>query len=71
MKSYYSENEMLSAVRIAIKTAGSQKAFAQRAGVSEQYLSDALKGRRSVSDRILNSLGMKRIVLYAKGNKNK
>lgn len=51
-------------VRLAIQMDGSQKAFAQRVGVSEQYLVDVMKSRRAVPKKILDWLGYERVVLY-------
>jgi len=46
---------------------GSQKEAANHWGVSAQYLNDILYRRRAPSKRILQALGLKRIVLYQKG----
>ena len=43
---------------------GSQKAFAARLGISEQYLTDVLKRRREPGEKILKPLGFRRIVTY-------
>lgn len=49
---------------IAIAAAGSQKAFAAEANISEQYLSDVLNGRRDIGDKILKWFSMERVVFY-------
>lgn len=49
---------------VAIQVAGSQKAFAKQAGISEQYLSDVLNGRRDIGDKILKWFGLERVVFY-------
>lgn len=49
---------------LAIKVSGSQKQFAKEAGISEQYLSDVLNGRRDVGDKILKWFGLERVVYY-------
>ena len=51
-------------VRIAILAEGSQKAFAQRVSLSEQYLVDILKMRRPVPQKILDFLGLERVISY-------
>lgn len=48
-----------------IERAGSQRAAAQQLGVSAQYLCDVLKGRRAPGSKILEPLGLKRVVGYA------
>lgn len=58
------EDKLRGMVRLAIQMDGSQKAFAQRVGVSEQYLVDVMKSRRAVPKKILDWLGYERVVLY-------
>ena len=43
---------------------GSQKALAERAEISEPYLSDVLKGRRDPTDAVCRVVGLKRKVVY-------
>lgn len=45
----------------AIRDAGSQRAFAERAGVRQSYLSDILHGRRDMGERVLAALDLRRI----------
>lgn len=60
-----SSGEILDALRQAIGTAGSAKAFAEEAGLSAAYVGDVLHGRREPADRILAALGLKRITVIA------
>lgn len=53
-------------LRKHVAALGSQKEFAQRADISEQYLSDVLKGVRPVGDRILLALNFERVVTFRK-----
>lgn len=46
------------------KEAGGQKAWAERSGVSPQYVCDVLQGRREPGDSICAALGLRREVLY-------
>lgn len=55
---------LLEMIRIAVKTAGSQMAFAREAGISTQYLSDVLRGRRDPGEKILKWFGLEAIVFY-------
>lgn len=59
-----SELRMRKMLEIAIRAAGSQKALAKEAGISEQYLSDVMQGRRDIGDKILKWFGMERVVYY-------
>ncbi|CAX25993.1 protein of unknown function [Methylorubrum extorquens DM4] len=45
----------------AIREAGSQKAFAEQAGVSRPYLNDVIAGRRPAGDRVLAALDLRRV----------
>jgi len=49
-----------------IKTKGSQKAVAEEIDISPAYLGDILKGRRDLSDNVVEKLGYERITVYAK-----
>lgn len=46
--------------------AGSQKAWARGAGVSQPYVNDVLKGKREPGESIAKALGFERIVIYRK-----
>ncbi len=53
-------------LQTAINKAGSQKAFAKSAGVSEQYLSEVLNGKKEMGPAIQDALGLERVVTYRK-----
>lgn len=46
------------------KQDGSQKALAGALGVSESYLSDVILGRREPGDKLLDAMGLERVVTY-------
>lgn len=50
----------------AVDAAGSQKAFAEKVGVSAQFLHDVLRGRRNANAEILAAIGYERVVTYRK-----
>lgn len=58
------KDQVLTLLRQDIAKAGSQKAWAAQAGVSQQYLSDMLRGARELSDDVLRSVGVERVVTY-------
>lgn len=58
------EQELIERLRDAVNRAGSQKDFAQQHGISEQYLSDVLRSRREPGQKILDALGVERVVRY-------
>lgn len=43
---------------------GSQKALADKLGISEQYLSDMIKSKRDLSDELLDACGIVRSTIY-------
>ena len=51
------------ALRCEVARHGTQRAAAQRFGVSQAYLSDLLRGNRSFSDDMLRMLGLRRVVV--------
>lgn len=57
---------LLKHLQSEVEKAGSQKALANRLGISQQYLNDVLKGRREPGDKILYPLGFQRIVTYTR-----
>ena len=56
--------DVLTTLRREVKAAGSQKALAERLGVSNTYLCDVLAGRRDPGDKILVPLGVEKVVTY-------
>lgn len=51
-------------MRKAIADAGGQSAWAARVGVSPQYVSDVVNGRRDPAARMLAAVGVKRVTVY-------
>jgi DNA-binding transcriptional regulator YdaS (Cro superfamily) len=50
-------------LRRLVKTLGSQRAAAAGLGISVNYMSDLINGRRSCSDRILTKLKLRRVIV--------
>lgn len=46
--------------------AGGQAAWAKAHGISPSYVSDAMQSRREPGDKILDALGLVRVVTYRK-----
>ena len=53
------EAEVRSCLRAAILAAGGQRAWAERNGMSQGYVSKAVLGRRPPGDRVLAALGLR------------
>ena len=64
------EGEFINEFRRVFDWNGSErmtaKAWAAEHGFSESYLSDVLRGKRGVSDRMAEALGYQRIVSFVK-----
>lgn len=58
------EDELREILQDAVIKAGSQQAFAGKAGISQQYLSDLIKGRRTPGDTVLKALGLRKTIYY-------
>ena len=54
----------LAYLELSCRAAGSQQAFAKAHGISPQYLSDVLRGRRDPGQKLLDAMGLKRVVSY-------
>jgi DNA-binding transcriptional regulator YdaS (Cro superfamily) len=46
------------------KEAGSQQAWAEKHGISPQYISDAIQGRREVGAKIIAALRLRYIAMF-------
>lgn len=62
------EQEVIERLRAAIEQAGSQQAFADAFGFTAGYVSDVLRGKRDLADRILAAIGVERVVTYQLAN---
>jgi transcriptional regulator with XRE-family HTH domain len=57
-------DDVVSLLRREVQACGSQEAFATKAGVSQQYVGDILRGQRLPGEKILNALGLEKIAYY-------
>lgn len=60
------ESDLRERLRRACEAAGSQKVWAANNGVSPQYVTDALLGRRGIGDGIAHRLGYEKVIRYGK-----
>lgn len=56
--------ELLELLRREAEKGGSQKALAARLGITAQYLSDVLNGRREPGEAVLKPLGLRKVIVY-------
>lgn len=66
-----SEEEFLNLIRDDVQAKGSQKALAASLDVSEAYLSDVLRGRRSAGVKILSRYRLRAITNYVPAEKER
>lgn len=64
MRRYLSSDDVRSMLKRACIVAGTQRALAPTIGVSEQFLSDVVRGKREPSGEILRYLQLERVVSY-------
>ena len=58
------KEQVIDLLRAACVKAGSQTAWATERGIATAYVSDVLKGRREPGAKLLDALGIERIVTY-------
>lgn len=64
MTIYLDSLEVCRRLSAACKAAGSQRAWAEKHGVSPAYVCDVINARRDPGQSILNALGLARVVRY-------
>ncbi len=64
MTIYLDSLEVCRRLSAACKAAGSQRAWAEKHGVSPAYVCDVINARRDPGQSILNALGLVRVVRY-------
>lgn len=58
------QNEVIERLRQEAKKLGSQRALAIHYDIGQAYVSDVLSGRREPGKKILDALGLERVVGY-------
>jgi DNA-binding transcriptional regulator YdaS (Cro superfamily) len=58
------EQEVLNRLEVAVKAAGGQRAFARAHGLSVAYVNDVLRRKRTLSERVLATIGIRREVQH-------
>ena len=58
------EQQVLLRLRAAVNEAGGQQRFAEQHGLHASYISDVLRGKRALADRILATIGVVRETVY-------
>lgn len=57
----YNESETYMRLLSGVKAAGSESAFARRAGIKKQSLADIMSGKRPMSPSVLRVIGLRRV----------
>jgi len=63
-KERYTEDKVMERLQKACHEAGSTKAFAKSHDFSYMFIYDVLRKRRPISERLLNTLGFKKVVEF-------
>lgn len=61
---YLDSIEVCRRLSAAVKKAGSQKAFAEKHGISTAYLCDVLNARREPGPSVLEAIGLMKVTRY-------
>jgi transcriptional regulator with XRE-family HTH domain len=64
MKKQPSVNKPLEALKKLVSESESQRKVAERLDITEQYLSDILRGRRDVSEAVAKALGYRKRIVF-------
>ena len=59
-------DEVLESLRSQVEISGNQTAFAEQLEIPYQNLSETLRGKRSPGPKILESLGVEKVIFYRK-----
>ena len=68
MKRRLTLKDVLALLRKEADAVGSQKELAAKLGVTAQYVSDVLNGRREPGEAILKPLGLRKVISYESEN---
>ena len=60
------ERSLVKLLRDQVATCKSQKTVAAAIGISPQYLSDILAGKRELGTKVQSYFGVRRVVMYEK-----
>lgn len=66
MKQYLTEEQLLNNLKVMCKEAGEQSRIAKSLKISTSYLCDIIHKRRSLSSKMANVMGYKRIVHFVR-----
>lgn len=64
MKDYLTREQLRELLRVQVDKTGTQKDFAEKHGISTQFLNDVLKHRKNPSKLIQQALGVREIIYY-------
>jgi transcriptional regulator with XRE-family HTH domain len=56
--------EVIEMIKERLIKAGSQEALAKEFGVSQQYIGDLLRRKRTPGETVLNALGLQKVIYY-------
>lgn len=68
---YLDSIDILAILNKKCKDAGGQKAFAEKHGISQSFISDVLNARRDIGPSILRAIGFARVTRYVESRREK
>lgn len=69
MKKQLTLSEVITLLAARCKEHGSQRAFAEMHDVSAQYVTDVLRKHREPGEKILDALGLQKVIVYTEKEK--
>jgi hypothetical protein len=66
----FDQDDCVRLLKVAVEREGSQTAFAKRHGVDRAFVNMVLNGKRSAGDALAKALGLRKVYIAAKLEKN-
>lgn len=60
----FTKEKLLQRIEKEVAALGSQKAFADKIGITPAYLSDVLSGKREPGEKLLSRMGIHRVAMF-------
>jgi transcriptional regulator with XRE-family HTH domain len=64
-------DELMKLIQQRVEQTGTQAALARELGITAVYLGDVLSGKREPGPKILDALGIRRVITYVKVGEKK
>ena len=61
---FFDEKDVIRLLRSEVKRAGSQAAWAKKAGIQRTWINKILKGRTAPTKKVISALKLRRVVVF-------